>query len=85
MGYRFPGDVRALENPIRCEYLQSENETPDCRNLKSDTQNFVGTGDPSIPLDQPFAVDKKSIVRVFAEAYLTAMMEKFHGNVTHAA
>ena len=43
IGYRCPGDVRALQNLIIREYFQSVNEALDCHDLLEDNANFAST------------------------------------------
>jgi DNA-binding NtrC family response regulator len=83
----WPGNVRELENTMhraaqmaRARRVEVEDlELPNAADAGADEQPAPGSG----PLN--FNTLKQQAIRIFERSYLTQLMERCRGNVTHAA
>jgi DNA-binding NtrC family response regulator len=75
-GYHWPGNVRELENLIHREFLLSEGAIITIRRFAKA---------PAAPAPEGFKAAKDKAVADFERAYLTVLLAKTQGNISHAA
>ena len=86
--YRWPGNIRELENLIHREFLLGENRALHIGMPGQDAAPSSHTLASSPPLDgvlQPYSAARDQALEEFDAAYLHSLLLRTEGNVTHAA
>jgi DNA-binding NtrC family response regulator len=88
--YRFPGNVRELENGIERAVLVASGDTITLDDLPHQWTQGSGTvPDPNVPFqttgDITYKETRSRLVESFDRGYLTNLLKQHRGNVTHCA
>ena len=78
-GYQWPGNIRELENILTRALIFSEGAEIEVEDLA------LPAGSPEQLHDESFRSVKARVIRDFERAYLEKMLDRYGGNISHAA